>query len=235
MFFNYLSCKTEKHPLNTLANRNKQLKKQYTLIVILVLSITCFSQNKTFKFYDEHGIEISRQQFYQKKLNNNFYPLYFEKDTISIGVLNYREIYGVLNDTTFQQLKAYLNSFKNTQIHPEDIIVINYLTGVPENEQNKKSRTSWNIFDGNYVKQLKKIANISHFWIASLDRSKLNYFYGKQVDWKKDTENVIPRLFFPYEITYGYYIIIKPDGHYYYSIGEYTKNIVWKKTEEMSH
>ena len=211
------------------------MKTQYTLISLLILALNCFSQNKTYKFYNVDGYEISRKKFYKEKLDNKIFPLYFQNDTIIFGVLNYREKYGVLNDTDFRQLKEYLNSFQNDQIQPNNMIVINYLTGVSVLGQNEKSRTSWNIFDGNYLRKLERIADISHFWIASLDRSKLDYFYGKKVEWKEDIENFIPRLFFPYETTYGYYIIIKPDGKYYYSIGEYGKYNVWNKAKEMNH
>jgi len=133
----------------------------------------------------------------------------------------------------FNDLKNYLNTFKSDQIGSEDFIVINFLTGVSIEEQKKRSRSTWNIFDRNYIKKLNKITDVSHFWISSIDKEKLKYFYSNRVDWHKDEKNLIKKLFFPFELSYGYYIIINPEGEYYYYLGEYSKYNVWEKTEEM--
>ncbi len=206
-----------------------------TLICIFLIfsSINIYSQNKVYSFYNEEGSQITRKKFYEERENYENFPLYFENDSTRFGALFYREKYGVLNDSTFQSFKNYLNTFQTSQINSEEMIVINFLTGIPIDEQSKKSRSTWNIFDRDYLRKLNKIADISHFWISSLDKEKLKYFYSNRVNWQKDKDNFIKRIFFPHETTYGYYIIINSEGKYYYSLGEYGKHNVWKKTEEM--
>ncbi|MCM4156549.1 hypothetical protein DHD80_11095 [Gramella sp. AN32] len=201
----------------------------------MIHSVDGICQNKAYKFYNGEGDEISRKHFYEEKLNYKNFPLYFESDTVRFAVLFRREKEGILNDSTFQSLKNYLNTFKNEQIDSKDVIVINYLTGVPKDEQNRNYNTTWNIFDRDYIRKLNRIGDISHFWISSLDKKNLKHFYSNRIDWKKDSEDVIPKLFFPYETTYGYYIIINSEGKYYYALGEYGKYNVWEKAEEMWH
>jgi len=202
---------------------------------LIFYSTNTLSQDKVYSFYNEVGSQITRKEFYEKRENYDYFPLYFESDSLKFGALFYREKYGVLNDSIFLSLKNYLNTFQTTKINSKDLIVINYLTGIPMDEQNKKSRSTWNIFDRDYLKKLNKIADISHFWISSLDKEKLKYFYSNIVNWKKDEDDFIKRTFFPHETTYGYYIIINSEGNYYYSLGEYGKNNVWKKTKEMQN
>ncbi|QYA26930.1 hypothetical protein G3I01_15985 [Gramella sp. MT6] len=207
--------------------------KNLLWFLLIVFSFKCYGQHKAYKFYHEKGFEISRKEFYEIRNNPDYLPLYLENDTARYGVIFYREKYGLLKDSEFQNLKDYLNSLKSDGIAADDVIVINYLTGVSEAEQNKNSRTNWNIFDRNYVRKLKKITDVSHFWISPVDKEKLKYFYSNRVNWQKDNENLVKELFFPFELSYGYFIIIKPDGTYYYCLGEYSKYYVWEKTEEM--
>ncbi|SFC82708.1 hypothetical protein SAMN04487987_101152 [Algibacter pectinivorans] len=202
-------------------------------IFLISYSTNIFSQNTLFNFYNDEGAQITRKEFYEKRDHYETYPMYFENDSIKFGVLFDREKYGVLKDSTFQSLKNYLNTFYPSKINPKDIIVINFLTGIPINELSKKDKSSWDIFHRDYLKKLNKITDISHFWISSLEKEKLKYFHSEKVDWKKDEDNFIKRLFFPHETTYGYYIIINPKGKYYYSLGEYGKNNVWSKTRLM--
>ncbi|OEY72321.1 hypothetical protein [Salegentibacter salarius] len=209
--------------------------KKLILIFLMIYSFDSYSQNKDYKFYNEEGYQISRKEFYNKKENFKNFPLYFENDTVRFGVLFHREKKGVLSDSTFTSLKNYLNTLKSEHINSKDIIVINFLTGVPFAEQIKKSKTSWNIFDRNYLRKLNKITDVSHFWISSLEKEKLKYFYSNKVNWQKDEDNIIKKIFFPHETTYGYYILINPEGKYYYSLGEYGKYNVWEKTEEMTN
>ena len=213
-----------------------QKMRLFILLFLFLFSVSGFSQNKSYNFYNEEGQRISRKEFYKTRYNRGNFPVYVENDTARFGILYYNENYGKLNDSSFKYLKNYLNDLKQVEIDSADIIVINYLTSVPDEEQKKhRTRTTWNIFDRNYTRKLERKNNVSHFWISSLEKHKLKYFYSNRINWLTDREGVIPGLFFPFDFTYGYFIIIKPDGEYYYFIGEYGKQNVWSKTEEFAN
>ena len=230
MFFKTYNIKPDRY--NPLENYKMRILKW---IFLFLFCINASGQNKIYKFYGEEGQQISREKFYKTRYNGENIPMYFENDTAKFGILFYKENYGKLNDSSFRSLKNYLYDLKKVKIDSADFIVINYLTKVPGEEQKKhRTRTTWNIFDRNYVRKLKRKNNVSHFWISSLENQNLKYFYSNRINWLTDRRGVIPELFFPFEYTYGYYIIIKPNGEYYYFIGEYGKQNVWEKTREFA-
>lgn len=202
-------------------------------LVLFFISLFGYSQNKDYYFYNEEGRPISRKDFYKTRYNRDNFPVYLENDTARFGILYHYETYGKLNDSSYRYLRKYLGELKQTIIDSSDFIVINYLTSVPDEEQKRGgTRTTWNIFDRNYTGKLKRMDDVSHFWISSLEKQNLKYFYSRRIDWLTDKKGVIPELFFPFEFTYGYFVIINPEGEYYYHLGEYAKQFVWEKTEQ---
>ncbi|MCP9198838.1 hypothetical protein MKO06_02900 [Gramella sp. GC03-9] len=161
---------------------------------------------------------MSRNEFYEPPGNNEYLAVYIEKDSITVGIRVQKEKYGRLEDSTFNALRLYLNSMNAEKIGEDDLIVINFLTGVTLEEQNRNARSSWNIFEGNYIRKLKKVADVSQYWISTLPKEKLKYFHSNKIDWKQDKQGMIPEVFSPYGLKYGYYIIIRPNGDYYYEI-----------------
>lgn len=198
--------------------------------MFLLFTCSFFGQEKPIVFYNEGGEKISKQQFFETKDYRNYLDLYFENDTTQIGLLVTRQKFGQLDKNSFENLKSYLTELSDKQIDSTQNIVINYLTAYPKKDENTTSRSGWNVLNRDYLKKLHKIANINQFWMNSLECDNLEYFYHKKINWIADKNNLLKELFFPYEVRYGNYVLIKPDGKFYYYLGEHSKYQIWENS-----
>lgn len=199
----------------------------FTLFTCLI-----FGQEKPIIFYNESGEKINRQEFIKTKNYIKNLDLYFENDTTQIALLVTRQKFGKLDKNTFEKLKSYLTELTNKKIDSTQNIVINYLTAFPSKADNTKSRSTWNILDKDYLKKLHEIADINQFWINSPESDNLKYYHQNKINWIADKERLFKKLFFPYEVRYGNYILIKPDGEFYYYLGEHSKYQIWEDAKE---
>jgi len=158
--------------------------------------------------------------------------LYFENDSIQYGLLIERQKFGQLYQKTLKELKTYLTDLSQTPIDSTQNIVVNYLTALPKIPEITKSRSGWNVLDRNYLKKLHRIAPIHQFWINSPDSDNLKYYHQNKINWITDKDNLFKKLFFPYEVKYGNYILIKPDGKFYNFMGEHSKYKIWETAEQ---
>jgi len=201
-----------------------------TFIFIFCTSLI-FGQEKPIVFYNENGEKISKEKFIDTKDYKKNLDLYFENDTTQIGLLITRQKFGQLDNKTFENLKSYLTDLSNKQIDSTQNIVINYLTAYPKKDENTISRSGWNVLHRDYLKKLHKIANINQFWINSTECDNLKYYHQNKINWMTDKENLFKKLFFPYEVRYGNYILINPDGKFYYYLGEHSKYQIWENAK----
>lgn len=203
-------------------------------LTILFILFTCltFGQEKPIVFYNESGQKINEQNFIETKDYSKNLDLYFENDTTQIGVLVTRKKFGQLEKNTFENLKSYLYELTNREIDSTQNIVINYLTAYPKKDENPNSKSKWNLLQKGYLKKLHKIENISQFWIHSPESDNLEYNQQKRINWIADKENLIKHLFFPFEVRYGNYLFIKPDGKFYYFLGEHSKHQILEDAEK---
>ena len=202
-----------------------------TFLFILFTYLT-FGQEKPMIFYNESGEKISKPNFIKTKDYSKNLDLYFENDTTQIGLLVTRKKFGQLDKNTFENLKSYLTVLTDKKIDSNQNIVINYLTAFPKKADNTKSRSTWNILDKDYLKKLHKIADINQFWIHSPESDNLKYYHQDKINWIADKESIFKKLFFPYEVRYGNYVLIKPDGKFYYYLGEHSKYEIWEKSKK---
>lgn len=202
-----------------------------TFLFILFTSLT-FGQETPIVFYNESGEKISQQEFIDTKNYSKNLDLYFENDTTQIGLLVTRQKFGQHDKSTFENLKSYLTELTDKPIDSTQNIVINYLTAYPITDENINSRSRWNVLHRDYPKKLHKIANISQFWIHSSECDNLEYYHQKRINWIEDKDSLLKKLFFPYEVRYGNYILIKPDGKFYYYLGEHSKYKIWENAEK---
>ena len=202
-----------------------------TFLFILFTCLT-FGQEKPIVFYNENGEEISKENFIESKNYSGNLDLYFENDTTQIGLLVASQKFGQLDKNTFNHLKLYLTGLTDKTIDSTQNIVINYLTAYPKKAENKNSRTGWNVLHKDYLKKLHKIANINQFWIHSSECDNLKYYHQKRINWIEDIDNLLKKLFFPYEVRHGNYILIKPDGKFYYCLGEHSKYQIWENAKK---
>lgn len=204
-------------------------------IIILLISVQTFAQTKPIVYYNENGEEITKENFLKTKDYSKNLDLYFDTDTIQYGLLIERQKFGQLDEKTFTELKIYLSELSQTQIDSTQNIVVNYLTALPKKKENTRPRSGWNILDRDYLKKLHKIAPISQFWINSPHSDNLKYYHHNKINWVPDKENVFKKLFFPYEVRYGNYILIKPDGKFFFYLGEHSKYQIWENAEKYFH
>lgn len=202
-----------------------------TFVFILFTCLT-FGQKKSIVFYDESGEEISKQKFFETKDYSKNLDIHFENDTTKIALLVTRQNFGQLDKSTFENLKSYLTKLTAKQIDSSQNIVINYLTPFPKKVKNTTTKSGWNVLHRNYLKKLHKIANINQFWINSPKCDNLEYNHSKKINWIADKENLFKKLFFPYDVRFGNYILIKPDGKFYYYLGEHSKYNIWENAEK---
>lgn len=200
-------------------------------IIIFYTGLT-FGQQKPIVFYNEVGEEINQLDFLRSKDYSENLDLYFENDTIQIGILITRQKFGHLDKKTFVNFKSYLSNISDKQIDSSQNIVINYLTPLPKKVDNIKSKSSWNVLEKHYLRKLHKIADIKQFWITSPESDNLNFYHHNKINWISDKDNLFKNLFFPYDVRYGNFILIKPDGSYYYYLGEHSKYKIWEKAEK---
>jgi len=202
--------------------------KTIKLLLLLFIPFNIFSQTKSLIFYNENGEKITREEFIKTKDYRENLDLYFESDSTQIGHLITRKKFGYLDKMTFTKLKTYLTELSGKQIDSTQNIVINYLTAYPKKEENTKSRSTWNLLDRDYPRKLHKMANISQFWISSPQSGNLKYYHHNRINWITDKDNFFKNLFFKYEVRYGNYILIKPDGKFFYRLGEHNKHLILK-------
>lgn len=202
------------------------------IIIFILFSCITFGQEKPMVFYNESGKKTSKKEFlntidYSKNLD-----LYFENDSTQLGVLVKRQKFGQLDKNTFEDLKNYLTALTNRKIDSTQNIVINYLTAYPKKEDISDENAEWNIREKKYLKRLHKKASISQFWINSPECDNLEYYHKDRINWITDKEDVFNILFFPYGVKYGNFLLIKPDGKFYYYLGEHSNNQIIKTAKK---
>ncbi|RPD94290.1 hypothetical protein EGM88_12550 [Aureibaculum marinum] len=200
-------------------------------LVFILISILTFGQKKSTVFYNENGEKIDKQKFIKARNYNKNLDLYFENDTAKIALLVTRYKFGKLDKNTFENLKSYLTELTDTKIDSTQNIVINYLTAFPKKDTNTISTSEWNVLQRKYTRKLHKIANINQFWINSTQCDNLEYYHHKKINWITDKDDLFKKLFFTFEINYGNYILIKPDGKFYYYLGEHSQNQILEDAE----
>ena len=212
----------------------QQLKKMIKIkyLIILLISIKAFGQTKPIEFYNENGEKITKEEFFESKDPAKNLDIYFEDDSLQFGLLITRLEFGQLDPPTFTKLKSYLTEISQTQIDSTQNIVINYLTAYPKREGSTKPRSTWNVLDRNYLKRLHKIADIKQFWINSPQADNLKFYHHNKINWIADEENLLKKLFFPYEAKHGHYILIRSNGKFYYYLGEHSKYQIWEDAEK---
>ena len=177
-------------------------------------------------YYDENGYEITREKF---NSSEKTLSLFFENDTMSFGVSLKRENYGRLDANTLDQFHNYLSKISGRKIDSTKNIVINYITGYPKRKDNTKEKSTWNVlkFPKEYRNRLNRKANADQFWVHSPDNDNLEYYHSEKIEWYNDKERIFESLFFPYEVAYGNFILLKPNGEYFFFLGEYGEYEIW--------
>lgn len=201
---------------------------KYILIIFLFLSFKISAQKNKIIYVNEQKQEIDKLEFQKLKKTDEYWDIYFQQDSLDIYLLVKRNTKGKISKNQLNQLKENL-SIK--EITTNTIIVIIYYPGKDKCNATKKT-SSWNIFDKNYLKKLNKISKISHHWVYK-DSEDLKYFYKKKIDWKKDTNQFLEKLFFKYKFPCSSSVLIDANGNYITIYGEFGKQNVLQIAQEL--
>jgi|TARA_B110000908_G_C10014958_1_gene340322 hypothetical protein len=207
-------------------------KKLISLNICFLSIISGYSQEKKNKFYNESSVEISKNKFLNTHNNNKNLAIYLENDSIKFNLLINRKKSGNLNGKSFNAFKKHLDELNGTQLDSTKNKVIIYLSATPNISPNINLKTTWNIFDNDYLKKLNRIDDLEILWIHSPMRKNLEYFHSDRINWVADKGDVLKNLFFEYETSYGNFIIVKPNGQYFYYLGEFGKQHVLRYTRK---
>lgn len=187
----------------------------------MVLNIGfCFGQKKANKYLDINRNVVSKKEFLQKKDYSKNVDVYIHTDSLIIGTLIPRVNYGNLSDIELNQLRQYLGKISGKNFPSTHFIIINYLSSTPKKPYYGK-KSHWTILDKSYTRQLKKIDDISQIWVNNPDNMLLEYFHSDRINWNEDTLRIIETTFFPFEIEFGSFVIINPNGNYIVRLAEY--------------
>lgn len=201
-------------------------------IFIILISYACKGQTEPTVFYNESGEKITKKQFLDYKNKTENMGLYYNNDSIQYAILLTQKKFGKLDENTFTRLKDYLSTLSGSKIDASKNIVINYLNKYPEKAENKTTRTGWNVLDKDYLKKLHRIADINQYWIHSPESDNLEYYHQDRINWLADKDLFFKTTFFPYDVRYGNYILIKPNGNYYYHLSEHSKYTIWDTAKQ---
>lgn len=205
------------------------MRKRFFILTTLFIANYGFSQEKKLFFYNENIEEITKDEFYKQRNYQKNLDLYFENDTLINCVLIQRKNYGQLSEEDFKKLKNSLSS--NTNLDGE-LIVIVYYPG--KDRCNGMERIStWNIFDNDYLRKLRKINSYNHFWIYKNDEN-LKYYHPRKVKWTKDIDQIVEKLFFKFHFPCFSSVVIDKRGNYISYYGEFGKQEIWEMSSELS-
>lgn len=204
------------------------MKLYYLIIICILSSLKLLSQEKKVVYLNEFNQEISENEFKEGRSAKGILDLYFENDSLVKGLLVRKKSIGKLNENKFNKLKKSL-SIEN-KIN-DGLIVIIYYPG-KDRCNDVKNYSTWNIFDKDYLKRLKRISNVSHHWIYKNDEN-LNYYYQNKIGWKKDKNQLIEKMFFKYHYPCASCVVLDTEGNFITYYSEFGKQTVWKMAKEL--
>lgn len=188
----------------------------FICIICLYTTLT-FGQKKEIYFNDDL-VKITKSEFDKESDIHKSYDLKFNLDTLIVNIKVQRIKKGKVAKTKLDSIRNELSLASKRDIPERDIIIVNYYHGLDKcNSSGNKS--SVKIRYQNYLKRVKKLKNVSQFFLyKSLEGTD---GYGKQLNWLKDPSGIIAKTFLPIQYPCGSYVIIDENGNYYAHKGEY--------------
>lgn len=197
-------------------------------ILILSCSATKTEKDKT-KYFDENNIEISKSKFNRIRSTNKLLDI--PGDSINHKKLTLREKRGKINDR--KSLELLLEKSTNTELDSNKPIVIIYYPGKDPCNSSGTTKTEW---IKSWYKQLEdglnQIAEVKPLYIFK-DNDGLEKYNGI-LNWKKDPEKTIERLFFEHHYPCSSFVVISKNGDYISYFGEFGIEYVWEATQLMN-
>lgn len=192
------------------------------------LSVTQDTIAPNIRYFDENDKEISESMF--NRVRSTGIMLDIPGDSIHHRKLTFREMEGTINDR--KGLQLLLENATNIKLDSGKPIVVIYYPGAD-------SCNSTGTTDSRYIKKwyqkledrLYEKAQVKPLYIYK-DYDGLQKFHGI-LQWNKDPEGVIERLFFKHHYPCYSFVVISKDGDFISYFGEFGKGSVWKATERL--
>ncbi|TQD38890.1 hypothetical protein [Haloflavibacter putidus] len=190
------------------------------LIFFIAVNYLGFSQDLEEKYFNINKEEISKRKFRKSKDYAVNVPVFYQNDSMRVGMLVKRKNYGILEREEFEQLKQYLSKLTKRKFEEQKTILINYLSSTPKTPYFGK-KSHWTILRKENIEKITRLDNVEHIWINNPKNQNLEYFHKDRINWVEDSSRVVERLFFPYEFEFGNFVVINPQGKYISYFAEY--------------
>ena len=199
-----------------------------TGILICSCSAIKTGKDKT-RYFDENNIEITKSKF--NLIRSTSKLLDIPGDSINHRKLTLREKRGKINDR--KSLELLLEKATNLELDSNKPIVIIYYPGKDRCNSSGTTDTEWiKSWFGQLEDGLNLFAEIQPLYIFK-DNNGLEKYSGI-LNWKKDPEKTIERLFFEYHYPCRSFVVISKNGDYISYFGEFGKEYVWEATQIMN-
>lgn len=200
-----------------------------TALLLISFNTILYSQSKINKYYNTNFENISEKEFNDFLSKDNYRYNGFELEDQFAFILYQRKTKGKLSAPELEELNKSL--LKKGNIN-NNITIIIFYPG-KDNCNGMERISTWNVFDNDYLKKVTKTNSINHFWIYKSDEN-LKYYHPKKVDWKKDDDQIIEKLFFKMHYPCASSAVIDKDGNYILNLGEFGKQHIWEDLKELS-
>ncbi len=209
------------------------MKKVLFTLIFGILICSCSSTKKgknNTKFFDENNLEISKSKFNRIRTTNKLFVI--TGDSIHHKKLSLRKKEGKINDK--KVLELLFEKELNQKLDPNKPIVIIYYPGKDScnrsGTRNKESIQMWYL---QLEEGIHAIAQVKPIYIYK-DSDGLKEYDGI-LEWKKDPEGIVERLFFDNHYPCSSFVVISKNGEYLSYFGEFPKEIVWEATQLMNN
>lgn len=203
---------------------------QITIIGIFIYSCSVTKTGKeTTRYFDENNVEISKSKFNRIRSTNKLLDI--PGDSINHKKLTLREKRGKINDR--KSLELLLEKATDRELDSDKPIVIIYYPGKDRCNSSGTTNTEWiKNWYGQLEDGLNQVAEVKPLYIFK-DNDGLEKYNGI-LNWKKDPEKTIERLFFEYHYPCSSFVVISKNGDYISYFGEFGKEYVWEATQIMN-
>lgn len=152
-------------------------------------------------------------------------------DSVNHKKLTLREKRGKINDR--KSLELLLEKATDRELDSDKPIVIIYYPGKDRCNSSGTTNTEWiKSWYGQLEDGLNQVAEVKPLYIFK-DNDGLEKYNGI-LNWKKDPEKTIERLFFEYHYPCSSFVVISKNGDYISYFGEFGKEYIWEATQIMN-
>lgn len=197
-------------------------------ILLYSCSSTKIANDKT-KYFDENDLEISKSKFDDMLSTNKLLDI--PGDSVNHKKLTLREKRGKINDR--KALGLLFEKELNQKLDSNKPIVIIYHPGKDACNSSSTTNKQWiKNWYGQLEEGLNQVAQIKPIYIYK-ENNGLKKYDGI-LEWKKDPEGIVERLFFEHHYPCSSFVIISKNGEYISYFGEFAKEYVWEAAELMT-